>query len=289
MFSEHNIKINLFTFLMQIGAHSNHLLQLCAYCWQCLLNVGCRHPWMLQPSKQSSLNATNLTLAPLLFSLPSRQRSANVRKNHMGNALFFFSNESHPLEHHLKDYYNQCRQQTFFSLMQFYSPFYQKALFTVKSNSMRTEYNPLLSLCLPLKLPQKRAPSHHQPFVIMPEQCYALIFWRPASSSYNSISTVYYLHPNKSLGIPLTPGCKYSWNVGTDAKAKSRSGVRTSTLCFMRNRLKILLRSYCRCMIPRTCRGHAAFFLHLSHLQHDRFNKKEKGKSQGILERLTVQ
>lgn len=79
---------------------------------------------MLQPSKQSSLNATNLTLAPLLFSLPSRQRSANVRKNHMGNALFFFSNESHPLEHHLKDYYNQCRQQTFFSLMQFYSPFY---------------------------------------------------------------------------------------------------------------------------------------------------------------------
>lgn len=145
---------------------------------------------------------------------------------------------------------------------------------------MSTGCNLLLLLCPPRRLPQRRPPSHRQPFVITPGPCCALILWKPASSSCNSISPVYYLHPNKSLGVfpslreANVPGM---WKL----MPKKSPGLE------LKPALSILWERDWLCPRDssvgdtRNRRGPTAFFLHPSHLQNVRFNKRGKGKSWG--------
>lgn len=154
--------------------------------------------------------------------------------------FFLPCNKSDLPEHHHKYDCNQGPQQAFFSLMPSHFPLNYRAVFVVYSKPVSTGCNPLLLLCPPRRLPQRRPPSHRQPFVITPGPCCALILWKPASSSCNSISPVYYLHPNKSLGVfpslreANVPGM---WKLMP--KKKPRSGVKTSTVHFMRKRLTV--------------------------------------------------
>ena len=66
---------------------------------------------------------------------------------------------------------------------------------------MSVDYHPPLPPCCSSSWPRNRTPPHHQPFATTPGPCSALVSWRPASPSCNSMSTVYYLHPNKSLWV----------------------------------------------------------------------------------------